>query len=284
MVKNINFSQREHSFYIHSEPDGSSKGEMRTYHLHDDFEIYFLIKGERAYIVHNIHYPIKEQSLVFINRNIAHKTATLNNHNYYRIVMNFRESFIPQHALYLIDILFSKSPTVVTLNDQDTMRFSQIVEILLYEYNERQCESSLYIQALLIQLLILSKRLYEKQSDSSSNIYHNQPSEVLISRVMKYIYDQLEKDLPLQQLAKEFHISEQHLCRQFRRWTGCTVVQYINAVRVNEAKRLLIETDEYINTISKKVGYSNHAHFCRVFKQHLGISPSTYRDKHRIKG
>ncbi|WP_062048894.1 AraC family transcriptional regulator [Bacillus sp. JCM 19034] len=281
MVKSISLSQRERSFYIHTEPNGSPKAEMRTYHLHDDFEIYFLIEGARQYLVNDVRYPIKSQSLVFINRNIAHKTTNLNNTYHHRIVMNFRQSIIPANSLYLINILFRKSPTVVTLSDQDTALLYQLTRQIQNEYKHARSDSSLYIQTLLVQFLILSKRLYETQRGSIPAKDYNQPAEPLITRIMKYIHENIEKNLSLPQISQVFHISEHHLCRLFNKETGSTVVQYINAVRINEAKRLLLETSNLVKEISKKVGYSNHAHFCRVFKQQTGCSPSSFRYKQK---
>ncbi len=53
--------------------------------------------------------------------------------------------------------------------------------------------------------------------------------------------------------------------------------QYLNTVRITEAKRLLIDTDHQIVTIAHSVGYNNIPHFNRTFKQVATVSPKVYR-------
>lgn len=74
--------------------------------------------------------------------------------------------------------------------------------------------------------------------------------------------------------GKHFYISQYHLCREFKRYTSSTIVQYIHNLRVLHAQRLLQESDYSITEISKRVGFSNVTHFNRVYKSVTGMSPS----------
>jgi YesN/AraC family two-component response regulator len=56
-----------------------------------------------------------------------------------------------------------------------------------------------------------------------------------------------------------------------------TFRQYLNTIRIAEAKRLLQETDLQISQIAYKVGYSNLTHFCRTFKDETQASPNSFR-------
>ena len=56
-----------------------------------------------------------------------------------------------------------------------------------------------------------------------------------------------------------------------------TFKQYLNKIRLSEAKRLLKETDRQIADIAYHVGYKNVTHFHRIFKQNEKISPNEYR-------
>jgi len=59
--------------------------------------------------------------------------------------------------------------------------------------------------------------------------------------------------------------------------SGLPFKQYLNRLRLEEAKRLLTQTDLQVSDIAYKVGYGNISHFNRVFKDHLGISPNDFR-------
>ena len=77
-----------------------------------------------------------------------------------------------------------------------------------------------------------------------------------------------------------FYLSPSYLCREFKKQTNSTIVQYINVTRVMNAQRQLMETDKNITQISAETGFSNLTHFNRVFKSVTGATPSGYRKTH----
>ena len=78
-------------------------------------------------------------------------------------------------------------------------------------------------------------------------------------------------------LAEQFYLSPYYLCREFKKYTNSTIVQYINSLRVGHAQRLFVETDKSVTEISKIVGFSNVTHFNRVYRSVTGLSPSKSR-------
>lgn len=83
-------------------------------------------------------------------------------------------------------------------------------------------------------------------------------------------------------LARKCHISEEHFRKQFTKIYGISPKQYIINIRLNMAKQLLSEGTLKINAISEKCGFSNPYHFCRLFKDKTGITPSEYMKQNRI--
>lgn len=81
----------------------------------------------------------------------------------------------------------------------------------------------------------------------------------------------------VEQLAKEAGVSTTKIPALLKHKYSMNFKQYLNMVRVTEAKRLLLETDHQIVTIAHSVGYNNIPHFNRTFKQHTGLSPKKYR-------
>lgn len=67
----------------------------------------------------------------------------------------------------------------------------------------------------------------------------------------------------------------------FKQYTGKTFVNYLKDLRMEEAKRLLVETDDRIAEISYRVGYDNEKHFMKTFKTQCGVSPTEYRKNMR---
>ena len=67
---------------------------MPSKHFHNEYEIYYLVKGQRYYFIENESYFVDEGSLVIINKNQVHKTATYENPYHDRIVLEFNESIL----------------------------------------------------------------------------------------------------------------------------------------------------------------------------------------------
>ncbi|MBD5550495.1 MAG: response regulator [Lachnospiraceae bacterium] len=100
----------------------------------------------------------------------------------------------------------------------------------------------------------------------------------LTERAMRYIEENLAADLSLEQIADHLHISSSHLSRTFKKTADISLTDYINQVRINKAKELLLGTDVYIYAISEMVGYHDATYFSSIFKKLTGISPSEYRN------
>lgn len=83
-------------------------------------------------------------------------------------------------------------------------------------------------------------------------------------------------------LARELNVPEGTLSRVINAQFGKSVPQLLNERRVDDAKRLLTETDAAVKIIAEEVGFSSLASFNRVFKDTTGESPSAYRNLFRV--
>jgi AraC-like DNA-binding protein len=76
-----------------------------------------------------------------------------------------------------------------------------------------------------------------------------------------------------------FGVTYEHATRLFRRRFGTTPLDYISAMRIERAKRLLVETALPIGEVAVRVGYENHTYFARRFLATVGFSPTDYRSR-----
>lgn len=84
-------------------------------------------------------------------------------------------------------------------------------------------------------------------------------------------------DLKVSDVATELRISEDSVSETLKSKVGVSFRQHLNNIRLEEAKRLLKETDLQISEIAYRVGYNNIQHFNRVFKENIGTAPGTWR-------
>lgn len=86
----------------------------------------------------------------------------------------------------------------------------------------------------------------------------------------------------VEKLAREAGVSASKIPGMLKERYDLNFKQYLNTIRITEAKRLLRETDNQIVTLAYTVGYNNIPHFNRTFKQFEGMSPKEYRKKNRV--
>lgn len=84
-------------------------------------------------------------------------------------------------------------------------------------------------------------------------------------------------------LAKESGISEVYLRKLFKNSYGVSPGQYIQSLRINYAKDLLTAGESVSNTAALS-GYTNPYHFCRIFKEKVGLTPTEYKRSNSING
>jgi AraC-like DNA-binding protein len=106
-------------------------------------------------------------------------------------------------------------------------------------------------------------------------------SDESLNRVINYIAKEYKNpDLTVTLVGSEVGILPIKISQLLKEKKQCSYKQYLNAIRLAEAKRLLLETDRNIVDIAMKVGYNNVTHFNRIFKEVEGISPRQFRSSH----
>lgn len=86
-----------------------------------------------------------------------------------------------------------------------------------------------------------------------------------------------DEPISVTDLANEANLSKFHFCRLFRRLTGVTPGRFLSAVRIDEAKHLLLSTARPVTEISYMVGYNSLGTFTTRFTNSVGLSPSAFR-------
>ncbi|GAA1024875.1 MULTISPECIES: AraC family transcriptional regulator [Amycolatopsis] len=99
-----------------------------------------------------------------------------------------------------------------------------------------------------------------------------------VRTVVATMRERLAEPITLADLAAEAHLSVYHLVRVFKEATGATPYRYLTRLRIDEAKRLLRDTDLTISQIAGRCGFANPAVLSTAFLRHTGMRPSVYRD------
>jgi len=104
-------------------------------------------------------------------------------------------------------------------------------------------------------------------------------SEDIVEKTERNIRDNISSPITVEELARQVHISTDHLTRLFKKKHGLTVIDYITSKRLVLAGELIKQGDMSISAVAMAVGYSDYSYFTRVFKKTFGCSPRDYRAK-----
>lgn len=104
--------------------------------------------------------------------------------------------------------------------------------------------------------------------------------ETAVRRALWTMRDRLAEPLTIDDLASAAMFSRYHFSRMFRRITGISPGRFLAALRMQEAKHLLVTTSLTVAAISTSVGYTSLGTFSSHFHRSVGMSPATYRRRH----
>jgi two-component system response regulator YesN len=99
----------------------------------------------------------------------------------------------------------------------------------------------------------------------------------IIHRVMSYLNIYYKKDISLNSLAEHIHMNQWYLSKIIKNETGITFSDILRQIRIDQAKKLLENGSLKTCEVSERVGYVDVRYFSQVFKKHVGLTPSEYR-------
>jgi len=150
------------------------------------------------------------------------------------------------------------------IRDHDS-RLSALFQEIHREYKAAQ--QTPYLLEYLLKAL-LAQSIFFSYADNQWQV---------LPQAMQYIHANFTRQITLDELADLEHISKSYLSRQFKRYTGMTVIEYVNNLRIETAKHLLLSSADSITNIGYRVGYESPKYFYRLFRSLAGESPARFR-------
>jgi AraC family transcriptional regulator len=105
----------------------------------------------------------------------------------------------------------------------------------------------------------------------------------LLRRAKEFLHDEMTRNPGLTELSSAVGMNVDHFSRLFKRSTGVAPHQYLGNIRLERAKRLLIEGRTSIIDIAYEIGYANPSQFSAFFRKRTGLSPTEFRRNVQIK-
>jgi len=103
-----------------------------------------------------------------------------------------------------------------------------------------------------------------------------------IERAQQWLREHFPVASPVEEMISRSSLAERTFKRRFAQATGLTPLEYVQRLRIEDAKRRLERTDAPVDEIGWRVGYEDAAFFRRLFKRTTGLTPGAYRKRFRI--
>ena len=236
-------------------------------HRHDHLEGYLLEQGQRDHLSGGVVHRMRAPEVITFPPGDEHYSWSPPALPFRRVVVYARpEAVLYPHALEQV----SRAARVVRPTEAGLAAVRALVDQLMYTQEELGERSQDEMRLQLTQLLLLLQRQEDVDAATAAR-------DTRIMRVVRHLHDHYREHVDLGELAALFFVSRHHLAREFRRHTGTSVISYVNDLRIDQAQRMLVETEQPIGQIAEQVGFGTITHFNRVFRDRTGRTPRAVR-------
>ena len=183
----------------------------------------------------------------------------------------------PAHPQYCCGV-FSDSMRIAcaTLTEKVKVDVLGAMDAVILETREKRDRWHEAVSAHLTLLLIMVGR-YMGDAIKSDTVTRTWQWGLVSEVIRRIDEDMSDPDLTLQTIADGLCVSQSYLSRLFRQFTGQSFSEYLRSARLEQACRLLRETDRTVEQIIAHCGMRDIPSFYRSFRNHTGITPSRYR-------
>jgi transcriptional regulator GlxA family with amidase domain len=105
--------------------------------------------------------------------------------------------------------------------------------------------------------------------------------DAVIGQCQSWVAEHYDEPHPVARMTTLSGLTERTFTRRFRAATGYGPVEYVQTLRIEEAKQLIETTDTSLEAVARRVGYEDVTFFRRLFKRHTGVTPARYRQRYR---
>jgi AraC-like DNA-binding protein len=253
-----------------------SRKNMKSAHVHPYYEIFYLINGSCTFFINHNIYQLTKGDMVIIPKGEIHRTVYQGTASNERFAVCFRENVLDWISSLIGEEIVKESLAtgVISIPRKRQDYVIALMDKLLFESGEQDMLSPAFIQAGLLELLLFVIRCQRFEKNIMKEIdVDNQ----LMQEIATYIYNNFDKKITLDDIAVKFNISRSYLSKKFKQTTGFGFKEYLVDVRVKNACRLLLETNESITDIAFECGFNDSNYFGDAFRRIKGVSPNKYR-------
>lgn len=267
--------ESNHSIYIERQvrvPDYT----MTCEHFHQYYEIFYLKTGNCIYSVNGSRYHLSAGDMFIVAPGEPHCTRYEGTVPCERTIVYWMPEVVPEAYWQRHPDMKKKlsHSGKVVLAKKRKQRMEALLDRMLEENRIPDEYSHEFLQLQMLTLLLNIQRdgifVYEK-------IRHDNSISSDIEDALRYIAQNFALPITLDEVAAQVGLTPTYLSRKFKKFTGTTFKEYMNHIRIRQAKQMLLTTDDTITQIALSCGFNSSNYFKDCFRRVNGVSPSVFR-------
>jgi len=258
-----------------------SENLYKSYKMSEELQEYLLIYGYNKVIT---------TSKIINNSENSEKKLGLNLDEFNNVLLSKKEIEIDKYIESIFNTIENYEGITPELIKNISIKMMFVLRKTIYELNISD-ENDYYDLRYIIKQVCSKETLNEllafikKESYKLIDILKNNDYEFspVVQEIIFYVNKNYYKEMSLKNLAQQFNMNSAYLGQMFSKEVGVSFSEYLNKIRNEKAKEMILKTNLRINDIAKKVGYEDNSYFYRKFKKYYGVGPSVLRNSKIIK-
>lgn len=245
-------------------------------HMHAYVEIELVLSGKCKQLINGTVYDNIERGSLYLLTPVDFHQLFDFEAPIKAINLCFDSSF---YSSDIVQLFMNKSSNIVLkLNAKELETAEKMIEQIRESNESEDKYSKRYtknvIECFLIYILRLSELKITEAFDAKLSP---------IQKALQYLFQHYRENPSSEEMAKICGYSESHFCRQFKNLTQKTYIEFLNTLKLNYAKVLLLSDNLPIIEVADICGFNSVSNFNRVFKQQIGIPPSEFIKRNNSK-
>ncbi len=240
-------------------------------YYHPELEFHLIQRGNCQYFIGDVNYPCEKNSVLIMHRNEAHCYIQDDQAYAKNIALVFSAQLLSDRPAAMDALRSLGSAHHLVLSDKQ----AGTAEYLLQRMAD-ECESKdLGWMDITVNYIVAFLNILQKAA--IGHISGKENKDPIIQEVLKYLQEEFTNMPSLTEVSNIFGLSAYTLSKKFKQYVGVGFLEYLIHMRIEEARRLLVETDMKVTDIAYEIGFDSLSTFYRDFLQLTKVTPAVYR-------
>lgn len=248
------------------------------FHQHPFYEIFFFLSGDVNYIIEGKIYKLRPGDILLTNNLDIHRPEITPGKPYERMVIWLADTFFENLSICGDDLsscfldAAQKDYRLIRPDYSSLIQLRTLCDQISSALQSQQFGSHALASSYLIQFLVQLSRCYY---DTPHPIVNAVTENEKINQLIVYLNENITTDLSLDDLADRLYVSKFYLSKQFKRFTGMSIYQYIMKKRLAISRNML-RSGVPVTTACMECGFNDYSNYLKAFKREFGRNPSDY--------